>query len=86
MKLNISVPQKQRKNLRLILNELRNKRILNGYYCRKSCADCGLKTFDEDRKISISDLSKKECIRFNLDEPIFSLKLKLNEVEEVMIL
>ncbi len=85
MTLNISVPQRQRKNLRIVLNEMRNKKILEGYYCINSCTDCDIKNFHDDRGISVNDLNKKGCSRYNLKTPVFSLKMELTEVEEVMI-
>ena len=85
MKLNISVPQKQRKNLRIVLSEIKNKEILNGYYCSKNCIDCEFKNFDKDSKISTGDLNKKGCKKYNLKIPVFSLRVKLNEIEELQV-
>lgn len=86
MKLNISIPQRQRKNLRLVLNELRSKEILNGYCCTKNCFDCELNSFDRDRGICISDLNRKGCKKNNLKTPVFSFKVELNEIEELQVI
>jgi len=85
MKLNISVPQRQKKNLRIVLSEVKSKEILNGYYCSKSCIDCEFKNFDADSEISISDLNKRGCKKYKLKTPVFSLKVELDRVEVLQV-
>ena len=86
MKLNIYVPQRQRKNLRLVLGDGRNEEILNGYYCTQNCINCGLKNFDTDRGLRINDLERKGCQNCNLKTPVFSLKIELNEIEKLLVI
>ena len=86
MKLNIKVPQGQRKNLRLVLGEGRNGKLLKWYWCKQSCTNCSLKSVDIDRRVRISDLDKKECNNRNLKTPIFSVKRDLNEVEQLLFI
>jgi len=83
MKLNIKVPQGQRKNLRFALGEGRNGKLLKWYWCKQSCIGCNLRSFDTNNGIRINDLDKKECNNRNLKTPIISVKVDLNEVEEL---
>ena len=82
MKLNIQVPQSQRRNLRIILNQ----GIIKGYCCKQSCSDCNLKNFDTDKSVQISDLDKTECNNCDQETPVFSLKVELNGMEELLII
>ena len=86
MKLNIQVPQGQRKNLRFALDEGRNGKLLKWYWCKLRCFGCNLRSFDIDRRVHISDLNKKDCNNCNLKAPIYSVKVELNEVEELLFI
>lgn len=82
MKLNIQVPQKHRKNLKIILNQ----GIIKGYCCKQSCNDCSFKSFDTEKSIQITDLDKTKCNNCDQGSPIFSLKVELSGIEELLII
>jgi len=86
MKLNIQVPQGQRRNLRIVLDQGINGKVLKGYCCKQSCNDCNLKSFDTDKGVRISDLDKIECNNCDLETPVFSLKVELDEMEELLVI